>query len=114
MEIPALIGLILGSGVISAVVTALVTRKTAKSQQMLDGWAKDREMFLQERIEDRRHRAALDAKLDTTIAALNAKQAALNQEQLYSTLLLQWGLAGAPPPPPTRQELALATVQDST
>ena len=93
-----IIAAVVGSGGVASLITTLVQRRTSKQQQLIDGWAKDRQMFLEERIEDRRHRAVLDSKLDTTLAALTAERA-------YSTVLLQWGLAGAPPPPPTRQEL---------
>lgn len=100
---------ILGSGGIGAVTTALVnsrtTTRTAKAdnlakqtETLVGSYAKDRELALQEREQDRIHRAAMDAKLDTVINRLTA-------EQLHSADLLAWGLAGAPPPPPQRKTL---------
>lgn len=99
------VGAILGGSGITALISALLTRRTAKqetvakqTQALFDAMAKQRADDQTEKIEDRKHRAEMSAKLDIALARLA-------NEQIYSTLLLQWGLAGAPPPPPTRPAL---------
>ena len=103
-EILPWVGVILGSGVLSALVTALVSRRTARedtftkrTQALLDGYAKERELSAAEREKDRIHRAELNAKVDTVITLYHA-------EQRFSNAVMQWGLAGAPPPPPKRED----------
>lgn len=54
------------------------------------------DQYQEDRASDRTLNKELHAKVDTVLALYA-------DERDYSTILLAWGLAGAPPPPPARR-----------
>lgn len=55
------------------------------------------DQFQEDRKEDRGERKELNAKVERVLDLYHL-------ERDYSTKLLAWGLAGAPPPPPEREK----------
>jgi len=55
------------------------------------------DQYQEDRAADRKLNAELHTKVDTVLTLYA-------DERDYSTILLAWGLAGAPPPPPERRK----------
>lgn len=89
--IPALIALGGGTGLGAVLKAVLDARGSAYAQlqALVDQLQKDR-------TEDRATSARYAAKVDVVLEHLQI-------EREYTTVLLAWGLNGAPPPPPERR-----------
>lgn len=89
--LPALVALGGGTGLGAVLKAVLDARGSAYTQlqALVDQLQKDRS-------EDRATSARYAAKVDVVLEHLQI-------EREYSTVLLAWGLQGAPPPPPERR-----------
>lgn len=84
---------------IAAVLKAFSDRKAA-SQAAIDTLRTHTNVLLDQYQEDRK---ADREELKTYSAKVDRALEALTIEREYSAILLAWGLAGSPPPPPTRR-----------
>ena len=93
-----------GGGVgVGALITALVNARSSVYAQMngfVDQLQKDRAIDREEVKASRQEVKDLGAKVDNALTHLQV-------EREYSAALYAWGLAGAPPPPPSRRALTL-------